>query len=209
MLIGKRLLVAAEVVEKTGKQVDIMLDCLQNQLIESLDEHGIVAELNDNLDDILRDNNEWIIKSYVKNIALYKTRRHKKPYGYIALQTTIYSEEEMSQVDNWEPLLYIAYSPENLGAGPFDYSRCTISSQDNKLCFYPSDDSSADNLDCWFFAIPLSEVTNENVLDECIVTPACKLLKLDFKDVVSSKIVQAHDLPFSFKMENDRISLSR
>jgi hypothetical protein len=209
---GKRLLTAAEVVLTAGKQIESMLTCLETKMTEALS-RAKYAEKGE-IEEEFADTDTWICEGSVKSIPLYENTRKKSPYAWLGFQATIYDEEDISQVNGWEPSLYVMYSPgDSFGFGAFNWSLNEFIEPSNRIFIFPSDEDDPGCLDSWCFVLPLTEIGTEKALEDYIVTPVINLLEAKEIDRIKSldenTIFSSDNPAFRFHKDGDIINILR
>jgi hypothetical protein len=209
---GKRLLIAAKTLFKAGEQLNAMVECLEEKVGKALTREPFIAKLDEEEWDVDQNEEDWVTKSYIVNIPLYETKRKKNPYAWIGFMIVIYDEDEIAQVDGWEPALYVMYGPGGKDGGwdvgGFDYkAECRLQEPDGRIWLYKDKDD--DKWDSWFFVLPLTALSNEDALQLFVVEPMCKLLKMGLKKLDPSQAFPHNNPVFRFRMGEEKIEIIR
>jgi len=203
---GEKLRTAATIMVEAGKQIDEMIDILEEKLIEaftnekekkSAEEYDYEGENN--------KGNDWISKCWLWDIELQKETRkgHKKTEAHIAIKVVLYNEDEMKD-SNWEPSLYVIYK-KGEKAFNLENSLWIHSAKKegweldgNRLWRWKEEDEEG-----WAFVLPLVELDSENTLKEQIILPVKKLLENSF----ASNPFPDKPVAFQFNQGKDGLSI--
>lgn len=220
MITGQRLLAAAETVYKAGHQIDKMMDFLIDETCLYIDkEENLFTNIEKTKDDFSPED-DWICCSYIENIPILKSpRRNTKPSSWLGYMITIYDEVDAEIFKNWEPSLYVIYGP---GDSDGEWAAGSFADEimkdewklhkDGRFWISASDEDNINHFDCWFFALPVTALNNEESLQKFVIEPAIKLMKMNkdnYKDV-NLKMAFPNDSPaFSFKKDGEKFSMLR
>ena len=204
---GVKLYTAARIIAKAGEQIDVLMNILIDKLIVVLkdEKQKIRAENRDH--DEIDSAGDWLIESYLEDIALLKGRS-TKPYAHLAIQAVLYDEVE-ANIPGWEPSIYIEYSPGemafNLGDDSFWISD-TLDEENEyqldkncRLWLWETYDKG----DSWAFCIPFVKLNSEESLVEQIVVPVKKLLE----GIAASAAFPSNSVAFQFSKGNNGVSI--
>ncbi|MCX5831363.1 MAG: hypothetical protein NT140_05680 [Deltaproteobacteria bacterium] len=173
---GAKLLTAAKIIVKAGEQIEAIISILKEKLGEALTNENIEIDVDYDTDEEYSEG-DWIYKSYLWDIALFKIKRGKKtkqPFAHIAIKVVLYDEDECKD-SKWEPSLYISYGTGEIA---FDLESSLWLSpkkkgwdlDGNKLWNWKEEDEQG-----WGFVLPLVKLNFEETLVEQIIKPVKKL----------------------------------
>lgn len=192
---GIKLLTAARIIAKAGEQIEALMEVLEEKMISALNDEKQKIRTQYFDDEEEHSAGCWMIKSYLKDIAMFKGNK-KKPYAHLAIQFVLYNEDEV-QIYGWEPSIYVMYG---LGEDSFD-----LDEESFWLCNMIEEGSKIDGErlwrweDGWGFVIPLVKLNCEEDLVHQIVEPVKKLIDENNpatafpKDSVAFKFVHEGD----------------
>lgn len=220
MITGKRLLAAAETVYKAGHQIDKMMEFLEDETCLFIDkEENLFTNIEKTKGELLNAN-DWISCCYILNIPISTSpRKNTKPSSWLGYMITIYDERDSEIFKNWEPSLYVMYGPgisdEEWEAGSFADEIIKNEwklRKDGRLWISASDEKDTNHFDCWFFALPVTELNNEESLRKFVIEPAIKLIKMNkdnYKDINLKMAFPEESPAFSFEKDGDNFRMIR
>ena len=203
---GIKLFTAAKIIAKAGAQIEGLTEVLEEKMINALNDEKqkIRAQYWD--DDEEDSAGGWMIKSYLKDIAMLKGKS-RKPYAHIAVQIALYDENE-AQIQGWEPSLYVRYESGEDGfeLGAFWLSKileekCQLDGE----CLWRWQDEDETG---WGFVLPLVNLNCEEDLIRQIVEPVKKLIAGNTpsdafpSDSVALRFAVGNDNKLSILVEN-------
>lgn len=182
-MLGITLMKAAEIILRSGTQIDALFEKLDEKIIAMLQNIGLI------IDDEEEDKNEtgWIKTdfAYIYNLKK-KGKGNKNPHAFIAVHVVLFNERLISSVNGWEPTIYVIYVK---GIDKFDIDCIDAFYRDDGainvdqilMCKnYQSDGS----FESWMFGIPLVKINNIEDIDRHIIEPI-RLLMTGIQDIAT------------------------
>jgi hypothetical protein len=102
---GQNIFNAALVMHKTGEEIEAMLESLHNMLNKRFEDIFRIEEIGDDSN----KTNGWIYIDVVRNYALYKNPRTRKPTAWLAIQIKLCDRAE-AELAGEQPLVYVLFS---------------------------------------------------------------------------------------------------
>lgn len=178
---GLTLMNAAKIIEKSGEQLEVIIDLLKSKFHDVFSGDHIKFDIEWSEDDNDMTDGNWMLRSYLFTIALYETTKKKKPSQFIMIRLVLIDEMEEA-VKGWEPSIYVfSVNNEDLGVESFllseilDKGRCLL--HDTRRLWISNGSSDNSESIQWGFVIPLVKLNNEDDLVHQIVNPVNKLVK--------------------------------
>ena len=188
--VGQTIYIAADVIVKTGREVEALLhrfkEIVENELIKMdvIKEGGITKGKIDSAN----DDYNWICLDYVTNYKIVWAG-DRKPKVYLALLILLKPDSEDFQGYN-EPLLHVLFSPEGEGEWDTDF-KWAWNDEDlegsklyigfNKLQAWISKEDNDPLIASWWkrmwaFSLPLAAINNTEDIKNQLVAPIMALL---------------------------------
>ncbi len=186
---GTSIFNASLVIAKTAKEIEAMMEELQDTLQSSLGEEGLVKlnvgiKLSDEEEAYRNDPMNWLCQAYLYQYKLIKNGR--SPFGYLGIQVCL-GDEDLHAVGIDEAVVHVMFAESEWGVDQFGLppmamvdtcgSTLHVHLEADKLWRLIWESEESDPETAWVFSVPLAGLNTVDDLKNQIVHPVAALLK--------------------------------
>lgn len=204
---GRTIYKAAQIVSRTGEQIEQMLNRI-DEFVADLVSESMVFKTSISHNDDANDSSGWLYTSDMRGYGLIKTKAKKKESVQLAFLTRIMDEDEYSNIRNWEPCLYVLIDLSDGEPWEIDnfflYSAFDddfFLSPDSRLLVWDEEDSRGA-----IFVVPLTSISDEVILKEQIVAPAFSMAE-KLLEAPLMEYGETPELAFEYEVIDDKYAI--